>query len=225
MLFNMSSPAAGAGIAKVLVVGDVATGKTSVIRRYVRNQFSHNYQTTIGVDFALKRVHTEEVDINVQLWDIAGQERFSGLSRIFYTHAVGAVIVYDMFSRRSFENVIKWKNDIDAKVFLPSGSPIPVLLLGNKCDLEENSDQRPCHSDEELAAFVKNNNFFQAYKCSALSGANIKEGFHSLISQIARNNKEQERLASRKPEAENDNIRLGDTGGGGGGSNSGGSCC
>ncbi len=73
---------AAAGVAKVLVVGNVATGKTCIIRRYTRNEFSSDYQTTIGVDFSLKSLSTDGVDINVQLWDIAGQERFAGLSRV-----------------------------------------------------------------------------------------------------------------------------------------------
>jgi hypothetical protein len=58
-------------------------------------------------------------ELNVQLWDIAGQERFAGLSRIFYTHAVAAIIVYDVTSRETFDSVIKWKQDIDAKGQLP----------------------------------------------------------------------------------------------------------
>lgn len=120
-------------IAKVLVVGNVATGKTSVINRFVRNKFSSEYQTTIGVEFALKRIRANDgTEMNVQLWDIAGQDRFVGLSRIYYTHAVAAVIVYDLTSRETFDAVAKWKADIDSKVFLPSGKRIPVLLLGNK---------------------------------------------------------------------------------------------
>lgn len=66
----------------MLVVGNVATGKTSVINRFARNKFSKDYQTTIGVDFALKRVKVGSTELNVQLWDIAGQERFAGLSRV-----------------------------------------------------------------------------------------------------------------------------------------------
>jgi len=176
------------GIAKVLVVGDVATGKTSVIKRYVRNTFSKDYQTTIGVDFALKRVNTNGTDMNVQLWDIAGQERFSGLSRIFYTHAVAAIIVYDLFQRDSFESAAKWKKDIDQKVFLPSGAPIPVLLLGNKDDLISESAQ-PEVTDEEIEHFVKLHKFYAHFKCSAKTGHNIKTACHHLVLQIAENNK------------------------------------
>lgn len=180
-----SAPPTG-GIAKVLVVGDVATGKTSVIKRYVRNTFSKDYQTTIGVDFALKRVTTNGTEMNVQLWDIAGQERFSGLSRIFYTHAVAAIIVYDLFQRDSFESAAKWKKDIDAKVFLPNNQPIPVLLLGNKSDLISETAQ-PEVTDEEIEAFVKQHKFYAHFKCSAKNGHNIKTACHHLVLQIAQN--------------------------------------
>jgi len=186
------------GIAKVLVVGNVATGKTSVIKRYVRNTWSGDYQTTIGVDFALKRVQVDGTDINVQLWDIAGQERFAGLSRIFYTHAVAAIIVFDLFDIKSFESAVNWKQDIDAKVFLPSGDPIPVLLLANKADLlsEEN---KPCVTDEQMQAFVDEHKFFKGFKCSAKTGDNIKKACKTLVAQIVKNH-ESEREKVRPPD-------------------------
>jgi Ras-related protein Rab-32 len=206
------NPPAG-GIAKVLVVGDVATGKTSVIKRYVRNTFSKDYQTTIGVDFALKRVNTNGTDMNVQLWDIAGQERFSGLSRIFYTHAVAAIIVYDLFQRDSFESAAKWKKDIDSKVFLPSGAKIPVLLLGNKDDLAS-EQQNPEVSDEEIEKFVKEHGFFAHFKCSAKTGHNIKQACNHLVMQIAENNKtekakEEENEKDAQEEKEQGAVSLG----------------
>lgn len=177
------------GIAKVLVVGNVATGKTSVINRFAKNKFSKDYQTTIGVDFALKRVRMGTSELNVQLWDIAGQERFAGLSRIFYTHAVAAVIVYDVTSRETFDSVLKWKQDIDAKVFLPSGAKIPVLLLGNKSDLlgGENGVQS-CVPPEELKKFVEQHGFFAHAECSAATGANVKEACINLVAKIHQNN-------------------------------------
>lgn len=187
-------------IAKILVVGDIATGKTSVIKRYVRNTFSADYKTTIGVDFALKKVHVEGVDLNVQLWDIAGQERFSGLSRIFYAHAVAAIVVFDLFHRETFDNVIKWKQDIDTKVFLPSGAKIPVILVGSKSDLLE--EKTAAVSDEEIERFAKQNNFLATFKVSALSGANVKQACHFLIEEVARNNKKEAQLAAAAPVVE-----------------------
>lgn len=84
------------------------------------------------------------------------------LSRqIFYTHAVAAIIVYDVTSRDTFDSVLKWKQDIDAKVFLPSGAKIPVLLLGNKCDLlQGDNPQQSCVGPEEMKRFLEQHQFF-----------------------------------------------------------------
>jgi GTPase SAR1 family protein len=81
--------------------------------------------------------------------------------QIFYTHAVAAVIVYDVTSRETFDSVIKWKQDIDAKVFLPSGAKIPVLLLGNKSDLlGGESGVQSCVSPDDLKRFVEQHGFY-----------------------------------------------------------------
>lgn len=193
----MSTGAAPTGIAKVLVVGDIASGKTSVIKRYAKGTFSDDYATTIGVDFALKKVEALGRSINVQLWDIAGQERFAGLSRIFYAHSVAAIVVFDLFNRSSFESTARWKKDIDNKVFLPSGARIPVLLLGNKCDLAEEG-QAPAVTDEEIALFARQHDFFAHFKCSAKTGENVSVACHHLVIRVAENEIKEKDLAERK---------------------------
>lgn len=138
----------------VLVIGELGTGKTSIIKRYVHQFFSQHYRATIGVDFALKVVHWDQSTvIRLQLWDIAGncpmlndqmltayydaismtgQERFGNMTRVYYKEAVGAFIVFDVTRNSTFEAVAKWKQDLDSKVQLPDGSPIPCVLLANK---------------------------------------------------------------------------------------------
>lgn len=99
------------------MVGDIDCGKTSVIKRYVHNTFSHNYKATIGVDFALKVLPwPDNTIIRLQLWDIAGQERYSNMTRVYYREAVGALIVFDVTRPKTFDAVAKWKKDIDSKV-------------------------------------------------------------------------------------------------------------
>jgi len=130
---------------------------------------------------------------------VAGQERFAGLSRIFYTHAVAAIIVYDITARDTFDSVLKWKQDIDAKVFLPSGARIPVLLLGNKSDLLDEGMQ-PCIPPEDLDSFLSTNQFYAHFLCSAKTGVNVKEACTHLVAKIHANNQ------SEMITAENENA-------------------
>jgi len=182
----MEQKSGGGLLAKVLVVGNVATGKTSIIRRYTKNEFSSDYHTTIGVDFSLKSLTADGLDINVQLWDIAGQDRFTGLSRIFYTHAVGAIVVFDIFDRDTFNNAALWKKDIDDKVFFSNGDKIPVILMANKCDVIDN-DHQPSITSEQIETFCQQHGFFASFRVSAKLGSNVREACQALINKIVEN--------------------------------------
>jgi len=123
-------------VCKVIVVGDSATGKTSLIERYTKGHFDRGYKSTIGVDFCLKEMKwNRNTTVNIQLWDIAGQERFASMTRMYYKEARGAFVVFDATRDKTFEGVLKWKSDIDQKIALPNGETIPVILLANKSDL------------------------------------------------------------------------------------------
>ncbi|KAI7894717.1 P-loop containing nucleoside triphosphate hydrolase protein [Mucor mucedo] len=172
---------------KILVVGDLGTGKTSIIRRYVHNIFSSNYKSTIGVDFALKVIQWgPDIIVRLQLWDIAGQERFGNMTRVYYKEALGAIVVYDITRPQTFEGVTKWKKDIDTKVALPEawgGGQIPVILLANKTDLI--ADGHGQHANPtELDQFCKENGFLQWFETSAKDNNNIEEATRHLISSI-----------------------------------------
>jgi Ras-related protein Rab-32 len=171
-------------IYKVLVVGNSSVGKTSIIKRYVHDMYSSTYKSTIGVDFALKRLEWDPTTvIQLQLWDIAGQERFGNMTRVYYKQAVGAIIVYDVTQGNTFEDVKTWKSDIDAKVLLPDDTPIPVLLLGNKCDLMEKFK-----SEEEMDKYCKENGFIAHYLTSAMNGQNIDKAVSVLVGKILSKN-------------------------------------
>lgn len=171
-------------VSKVLVVGDVATGKTSLIRRYVHGWFSPDHRTTIGVDFSLKPVPLAngKGELQIQLWDIAGQERFSGLARIYYRDAVGAVVVFDLSEPGSMESAVKWKADLDEKVFLPNGERIPVWLIGNKVDLVDENAR-----EDEMNSFAKNKGFQGWIQTSAKTNHNVEQAFGGLANAIFEN--------------------------------------
>ncbi|GBN24346.1 Ras-related protein Rab-32B [Araneus ventricosus] len=91
---------------KLLVVGDYGVGKTAIIRRYTEGTFTQNYKITIGVDFAIKSLQWDEnTMVTLQLWDIAGHERFGYMTATYYRHSQAAIIVFDLI-RRSGDNVV-----------------------------------------------------------------------------------------------------------------------
>ncbi|XP_020287466.1 ras and EF-hand domain-containing protein homolog isoform X2 [Pseudomyrmex gracilis] len=184
---NASSPAVEKRehLYKILVIGELGAGKTSIIKRYVHQFFSQHYRATIGVDFALKVLNWDpQTIIRLQLWDIAGQERFGNMTRVYYKEAVGAFIVFDVTRSATLDAVVKWKQDLDSKVQLPDGSPIPCVLLANKCDQQkEGLVNSPAKMDE----YCKEKNFAGWYETSAKENINIEEAAKFLVSKILQN--------------------------------------
>ncbi|OHT09048.1 Ras family protein [Tritrichomonas foetus] len=173
-------------ILKVLVVGEMGTGKTSLIRQYVQGFFSDFYKTTIGVDFANKDiVWDDHTTISLQLWDIAGQERYGNMTHVYYQEACAAFVVFDVTRVSSLEMVKEWKKDIDEKVLTSEKQPIPCLLLGNKIDLCQEGVW--AKSKEEMDQFVAENRFIGFVETSARNGTNIDEAARTLIKYIMDN--------------------------------------
>lgn len=167
---------------KVLVIGDLGVGKTSVIRRYVHQVFSQHYRATIGVDFALKVLNWDHrTVVRLQLWDVAGQERYGNMTRVYYREAVGALVVFDMTRLSTFQAVLKWKGDLDSKVALNNGRSVPAVLLANK------SDQRRlglCPKLPKLENFSRDYGFVDWYETSAKDNTNIDAAITCLVRSI-----------------------------------------
>ena len=120
---------------KVLILGDSGTGKTALVRRSVHDFFTEGYRSTIGVDFSLKVLRwTEDLEIRLQMWDLAGQDRFNHLSRLYFNKASGALLVCDQ-SDKSLEGIIKWKKELDSKL-----CDTQAVILVNKDDLREEEE-------------------------------------------------------------------------------------
>ncbi|XP_019849877.1 PREDICTED: ras-related protein Rab-32-like isoform X1 [Amphimedon queenslandica] len=199
---------------KVLVVGNFGVGKTSVIRRYTSGIFSPHYKLTIGVDFALKTlIWDEHTKINMQLWDIAGHERFGHMTRVYYKYAIAAIIVFDLtrlvcvmcgihrcclwglsiliililffplfyFRQPTFDAVQKWLDDVRQKVVLENDEPVPVLLLANKCDLDNTTAQV---DQSKLDQYCEDHNLIGWFPTSAKDNTNIEEAMSFLIEKI-----------------------------------------
>ncbi|XP_035659703.1 ras-related protein Rab-32-like isoform X3 [Branchiostoma floridae] len=172
---------------KILVIGDLGTGKTSIIKRYVHQFFSQHYRATIGVDFALKVINWDaDTLIRLQLWDIAGQERFGNMTRVYYKEAVGAFVVFDVTRASTFEAVSKWKNDLDSKVQLPNGQSIPAVLLANKCD---QAKEGMVNNTSQMDEYCKEKSFIGWFETSAKENINIDEAARYLVTRILANDK------------------------------------
>jgi Ras-related protein Rab-32 len=204
---------AGGAVLKILVLGDPATGKTSIIKRFCYAEFSEHHRTTIAVDFAMKNVVVDEdKSVRVQLWDIAGQDRFGSLVRIFYKDALGAMLVYDLTREDTFETITKWKREVDDKVQLPSGEALPCILVGNKSDKVEGEIDA-----DRLDAFCSENGFVGWYATSAKLNEKIEESISGLVTNVL----------TRKgifPEGEEDDEEEGVAVAGEGGGTQGGCC-
>lgn len=163
---------------KIILTGDSGVGKSNILSRYVNDEFMYESKSTIGVEFCTKTIFLDNLIIKVQIWDTAGQERFRAITRAYYRGSHGIIMVYDITSRKSFENIGRWvvesEQHIDDKTI--------VLLVGNKSDLEHIREV----NYEEGQQFAENKKFL-FIETSALNGDNINEGFISLVKYIVKN--------------------------------------
>ncbi|XP_074538442.1 ras-related protein Rab-7L1-like [Halichoeres trimaculatus] len=186
---------------KILIVGDGNVGKTSFVHRYVNGNFSKSYKMTVGVDFAVKMLQwSDREKVRLQLWDIAGQERFISMTRIYYKGALGCVMMFDVTSSASFLSCRHWKQDLDNKAMQPDGHSIPCILLANKCDRA----QREVSADT-IDRFSKANGFLTWMETSVKENRNIGEAMRRLVQEIL---SVQSRLESPQPDPKEDVIEL-----------------
>ena len=163
---------------KVVVVGDSGVGKTCLLIRFIRDLWDEDSQPTLGVEFMTKIVTTPKHRIQLQLWDTAGQELFRSVTRGYYRGSAGALLVFDLSNRDSFENINRWLQDVKDV----ARSDVVTLLIGNKSDL---SDKRQV-SREEAESFA-NLHGTQYFETSAKTGEQISEAINACVSVIEKN--------------------------------------
>jgi len=189
---------------KICILGDVGTGKTSFLKRYVHGIFSMHYKTTIGVDFALKIMELsfpreENSDLSnkhicrLQLWDIAGQERYGSMTGSYYEETSGVFIMVDCTRRLTLDVAIKWKNDFDSKT-QNGGFSFPVILLINKMDLEPTDDI----DYEKFDDICKKNGFATYFLISAKNNTNLNEAVAKMADLVIKRKKEMDKLVIKQ---------------------------
>jgi Ras-related protein Rab-11A len=166
-------------ILKLVLLGDGAVGKTSLIMRYVNHTFSSDYHPTLGINIVTKEIENKDLNRIVKLvvWDIAGQEKYDFSRKMFFQGSVGALLVYDVSRNSSFENVQnKWIND-----FREFGNQNSVyLLIGNKMDLTS-SRAVTFEDGKKLAQKIKATDFIET---SAKKGDNVEIAFKKLVDHV-----------------------------------------
>jgi Ras-related protein Rab-6A len=151
-------------------------GKTSLITRFMYDSFDTTYQATIGIDFLSKTMYLEDRTVRLQLWDTAGQERFRSLIPSYIRDSSVAVVVYDISSKKTFEQTRKWIDDVRGE----RGTDVIVVLVGNKTDLGDSKREVTTQQGEEEAKragalFVET---------SAKVGHNVKQLFKRIAQAL-----------------------------------------
>jgi Ras-related protein Rab-11A len=160
----------------VVLIGDSGVGKSNLLSRFTRNEFNLESKSTIGVEFATRTITSDDgKTIKSQIWDTAGQERYRAITSAYYRGAVGALLVYDIAKRATFENVERWLKELRDHAV----ANIVIMLVGNKSDLRH---LRAVSTDEAKQFAEKNSLHF--IETSALDSTNVESAFLTILQEI-----------------------------------------
>ncbi|MFX1511762.1 MAG: Rab family GTPase [Promethearchaeota archaeon] len=167
----MSQERVDAYVFKLVLLGDFAVGKTSLIQRFVHNKFNTDYKLTIGVNVMTKMVNVDDLQCTLSIFDLAGQEKFRDIQDVFYVGTNAAIYVFDFTRPETLDNLIKWQGALFRGVRDDWG--LVQVLVGNKIDLEDQMLINP--KEAEVKAFELGCTRF--IQTSALTGEYVEEVF------------------------------------------------
>ena len=155
---------------KMIIIGDSAVGKTCIFKKIISGTFTEKSISTIGMDrrtlsFNIKNSEGNDLEIDVQLWDTAGEERFRSITTSYYKASQGLLLMYDITRRDTFDNVENWIKSI--KDSLGEEEKYVVVLIGNKVDLAKANPESREVTTEEAENICKEKNIFWGGECSA----------------------------------------------------------
>ncbi|CAL9759820.1 unnamed protein product [Musa acuminata subsp. burmannicoides] len=176
---------------KVVLIGDSAVGKSQLLARFSRNEFSVDSKATIGVEFQTRTLTIDSKTIKAQIWDTAGQERYRAVTSAYYRGAVGAMLVYDITKRQSFDHVARWLEELRGH----ADRNIVIMLIGNKSDL---GSLRAVPTEDAKEFAQRESLFFM--ETSALESTNVESAFQTVLTEI-------HRIVSKKSLAANDEAQ------------------
>ena len=160
---------------KLVIVGDGGTGKTAFVKRHISGEFEKKYIPTIGVEVHPMKFYTNCGEIQFNVWDTAGQEKYGGLRDGYYIQAQCGIIMFDVTARETYKNVQVWHRDLTRVC-----ENIPICLVGNKCDLKDRKVK-----PRQITFHRKKN--LQYYDISAKSNYNFEKPFLWIARKLAGN--------------------------------------
>ena len=162
---------------KTIIVGDSGVGKSSLLKRATQNNFSENYQATIGFEFLLMYYQINDIKIKLQIWDTCGEEMYRSLIQGFYRNTSLTLLLYAVDEQKSFDDLNDWLKDIKNN----TEQNMPIFLIANKCDLDERMKVVNKISGED---FVRQNNLQYFSESSAKTGYKVDEIFEEVTKYI-----------------------------------------
>ena len=166
---------------KLCIFGDGGVGKTTLVNRYVTGKYSEDFKMTIGVDFYTKSVSIEEINVNLQIWDFAGEHKFKNLLPNYIIGASGGLYMYDISRFSSLTNIDEWLK-ILKKMPDARDQYLPILLVGGKSDLD--TIGKRVIEKEFAYEYGKTRNLFDFIECSSKTGENVEELFITIARKL-----------------------------------------
>jgi len=160
---------------KLLLIGNSAVGKSSLLLRFSDNIFNESFLPTIGVDFKIRTFDLNSKTVKLQIWDTAGQERFKTITSSYYKGAHGIIMTYDITDKQSFRDIDNWLAEVEKH----ASENVNKLLVGNKCDLEANRqvtyEEGKAYADQLGIKFIET---------SAKNSVNVDNAFFTMANEI-----------------------------------------
>ena len=166
---------------KIIVIGNSNTGKTSFVNKWTKGTFTDFYKATVVSEFSYKIYQYKEKYYRIQLWDLAGQDKNTTITKIFSKNAHGCLVLCDITNKETMNDTLKWKESVDESARFLDGGILPSVLVENKIDLVEEDVAK---EETEIKKFAEENKYVGYFRTSVKMGIGVDECMEFLIANI-----------------------------------------
>ena len=166
---------------KIIIIGNSNTGKTSFVNKWTKGTFTDFYKATVVSEFSHKIYQHKDKFYRIQLWDLAGQDQNTHITKIFSKNSHGCVVLCDITNKDTLNDTLKWKESVDESTRFIDNDILPSVLVQNKIDLV---DEEALKDEEEIKKFAEDNKFIGYFRTSVKMGVGVDECMDFLIGNI-----------------------------------------